>query len=168
TADIDAPRKPATRFARAASLVRRDRATLQIRPWRRLVSCSWTRIRRWRGIFAAPSRGTGTSSGSSARRRTPRKPSAGGGGGRGGGGAAGGGGAERVVGGRGGGGAAPLTPAPPGGGPALPIVALTEPGGRSQASQARAAGAWDYLEPPGDLASERVLSVIANALDRRR
>jgi DNA-binding NtrC family response regulator len=47
-------------------------------------------------------------------------------------------------------------------------VAVTEPGGRSQAAQARAAGAWDYLEPPGDLASERFLTIIANALDRRR
>jgi two-component system, NtrC family, C4-dicarboxylate transport response regulator DctD len=52
--------------------------------------------------------------------------------------------------------------------PDLPVVAVTEPGGRSQAAQARAAGAWDYLEPPGDLASERFLTIIANALDRRR
>jgi two-component system, NtrC family, C4-dicarboxylate transport response regulator DctD len=52
--------------------------------------------------------------------------------------------------------------------PDLPIVAVTEPGGRAQVAQARAAGAWDYLEPPADLASERLLTVVANALDRRR
>jgi DNA-binding NtrC family response regulator len=52
--------------------------------------------------------------------------------------------------------------------PDLPVVAVTEPGGRAQGFQARAAGAWDYLEAPGDLASERLLSVISNALDRRR
>jgi DNA-binding NtrC family response regulator len=52
--------------------------------------------------------------------------------------------------------------------PDLPIVAITEPGARSQVSPARAAGAWDYLDPPADLASERFLIVIANALDRHR
>jgi two-component system response regulator RegA len=52
--------------------------------------------------------------------------------------------------------------------PDLPIVAVTEPGGRTQGFQARAAGAWDYLEAPGDLAPERLLTVLANALDRRR
>lgn len=52
--------------------------------------------------------------------------------------------------------------------PDVPIVAVTEPGGRAQGFQARAAGAWDYLEAPGDLAPERLLTVIANALDRRR
>ena len=41
-------------------------------------------------------------------------------------------------------------------------------GDGSQLSQARAAGAWDYLEAPGDLASDRLLTVLANALDRRR
>ena len=52
--------------------------------------------------------------------------------------------------------------------PDLPVVAVTEPGGRAQGFQVRAAGAWDYLEPPGDLAPERLLTVIAGALDRRR
>jgi two-component system response regulator RegA len=52
--------------------------------------------------------------------------------------------------------------------PDLPVVAVTDPGGRAQVSQFRAAGAWDYLEQPGDLASERLPTVIANALDRRR
>jgi len=52
--------------------------------------------------------------------------------------------------------------------PDLPIVAITEPGARGQVAPARAAGAWDYLEPPGDLASDRFLTVLANALDRRR
>jgi len=52
--------------------------------------------------------------------------------------------------------------------PDLPIVAVTGPDGRAQGFQARTTGAWDYLELPGDLASERLLTVIANALDRRR
>ena len=52
--------------------------------------------------------------------------------------------------------------------PDLPVVAVTEPGGRAQGFQARAAGAWDYLETPGDLGPERLLTVLANVLDRRR
>jgi DNA-binding NtrC family response regulator len=52
--------------------------------------------------------------------------------------------------------------------PDLPVVAVTELGGRAQGFQARAGGAWDYLEAPGDLASERLLTVLANVLDRRR
>jgi DNA-binding NtrC family response regulator len=52
--------------------------------------------------------------------------------------------------------------------PDLPVMAVTEPGGRTRGFQARAAGAWDYLEAPGDLVPERVLTVIQNALDRRR
>lgn len=52
--------------------------------------------------------------------------------------------------------------------PDLPVVAVTEPGGRAQGFQARAAGAWDYLEAPGDLAPERLLTVLLNVLDRRR
>ena len=52
--------------------------------------------------------------------------------------------------------------------PDLPVVAVTEPGERGQGFQARAAGAWDYLEAPGDLAPERLLTVLANVLDRRR
>jgi two-component system response regulator RegA len=52
--------------------------------------------------------------------------------------------------------------------PDLPVVAVTEPGGRAHGFKARAAGAWDYLEPPGDLAPERLVTVLANALDRRR
>ncbi|HWC05246.1 MAG TPA: helix-turn-helix domain-containing protein [Methylomirabilota bacterium] len=52
--------------------------------------------------------------------------------------------------------------------PDLPVVAVTEPGARAQGFQARAAGAWDYLEPPADLVPERLLTVLANALDRRR
>jgi DNA-binding NtrC family response regulator len=52
--------------------------------------------------------------------------------------------------------------------PDLPVVAVTEPGGRAQGFQALGAGAWDYLEPPGDLAPERVLAVIGGVLERRR
>jgi two-component system response regulator RegA len=52
--------------------------------------------------------------------------------------------------------------------PDLPVVAVTDAGARAQGFQARAAGAWDYLEAPGDLAPERLVTVIANALDRRR
>ena len=52
--------------------------------------------------------------------------------------------------------------------PDLPVVAVTDAGGRAQGFQARASGAWDYLEAPGDLTPERLLTVIANALDRRR
>jgi DNA-binding NtrC family response regulator len=52
--------------------------------------------------------------------------------------------------------------------PDFPVVAITESGERARGFQARAAGAWDYLEAPADLAPERLLTVIANALDRRR
>jgi len=52
--------------------------------------------------------------------------------------------------------------------PDLPVVAVTGPGGRAQGFAARAAGAWDYLEPPADLAPERLVTVIAGALERRR
>jgi DNA-binding NtrC family response regulator len=52
--------------------------------------------------------------------------------------------------------------------PDLPVVAVTEPGGRAQGFQAVGARAWDYLEPPGDLLPERLLTVIAGALERRR
>jgi two-component system, response regulator RegA len=52
--------------------------------------------------------------------------------------------------------------------PDLPVVAVTEAGGRAHGFKARAAGAWDYLESPGDLAPERLATVLANALDRRR
>jgi DNA-binding NtrC family response regulator len=48
------------------------------------------------------------------------------------------------------------------------VLVVTAPGGRVHGFQARAAGAWDYLEPPGDLAPERLVTAIANALDRRR
>jgi DNA-binding NtrC family response regulator len=48
------------------------------------------------------------------------------------------------------------------------VVAVTGPGGRAQGFAARAAGAWDYLEPPADLAPERLVTVIAGALERRR
>ena len=48
------------------------------------------------------------------------------------------------------------------------MLVVTAPGGRVHGFQARAAGAWDYLEPPGDLAPERLVTAIANALDRRR
>src|SRR5262249_1873341 len=64
----------------------------------------------------------------------------------------------------GGGGAGPLIADIPGGWPALPVVAVTEPGGRTQGFQARAAGAWDYLETPGDLTPERLVTAVANAL----
>jgi DNA-binding NtrC family response regulator len=47
-------------------------------------------------------------------------------------------------------------------------VAVTEPGGRAQGFQAVGAGAWDYLEPPGDLVPERLLAVLGGALERRR
>jgi two-component system response regulator RegA len=52
--------------------------------------------------------------------------------------------------------------------PDLPVLVVTAPGGRAHGFQARAAGAWDYLEPPGDLAPERLVTAIANALERRR
>jgi DNA-binding NtrC family response regulator len=52
--------------------------------------------------------------------------------------------------------------------PELPLVVVTEPGARAHGFKARAAGAWDYLEAPADLVPERLVSVIANALDRRR
>jgi DNA-binding NtrC family response regulator len=52
--------------------------------------------------------------------------------------------------------------------PDLPVVVVTEPGGRAQGFQAVGNGAWDYLEPPGDLVPERLLTVIAGALERRR
>jgi DNA-binding NtrC family response regulator len=52
--------------------------------------------------------------------------------------------------------------------PDLPVVAVTEPGGRAQGFAARASGAWDYLEPPADLVPERLLTVIAGVLERRR
>ena len=52
--------------------------------------------------------------------------------------------------------------------PDVPVVAVTEPGGRTQGFQALGAGAWDYLEPPGDLLPERLLTVLAGVLERRR
>jgi DNA-binding NtrC family response regulator len=52
--------------------------------------------------------------------------------------------------------------------PDLPVVAVTEPGQRARGFQARTTGAWDYLEAPADLAPERLVTVLANALDRRR
>jgi DNA-binding NtrC family response regulator len=52
--------------------------------------------------------------------------------------------------------------------PDLPVVVVTEPGGRAQGFQAVANGAWDYLEPPGDLVPERLLTVLVGALERRR
>jgi DNA-binding NtrC family response regulator len=52
--------------------------------------------------------------------------------------------------------------------PDLPVVVITAPGGRAEGLASRETGAWDYLEPPDDLASERLLSVIAGVLERRR
>jgi DNA-binding NtrC family response regulator len=52
--------------------------------------------------------------------------------------------------------------------PDLALVAVTGPGGRADGFAARAVGAWDYLEPPDDLRRERLLTVLANALERRR
>jgi DNA-binding NtrC family response regulator len=52
--------------------------------------------------------------------------------------------------------------------PDLPVIAVTAPGGRGEGFAARQAGAWDYLEPPGDLVRERLLSVLASSLDRAR
>ena len=52
--------------------------------------------------------------------------------------------------------------------PDVPVVAVTEPGGRAQGFQMLGAGAWDYLEPPGDLVPERLLTVLGGALERRR
>jgi DNA-binding NtrC family response regulator len=52
--------------------------------------------------------------------------------------------------------------------PDLPVVAVTAPGGRAEGFAARASGAWDYLEAPEDLRRERLLTVLANALERRR
>jgi DNA-binding NtrC family response regulator len=48
------------------------------------------------------------------------------------------------------------------------VVVVTAPGGRAEGFASREAGAWDYLEPPADLAPERLLSVIAGVLERRR
>jgi DNA-binding NtrC family response regulator len=45
---------------------------------------------------------------------------------------------------------------------------VTAAGGRGDGFAARAMGAWDYLEPPGDLGRERLLTVVANALERAR
>jgi DNA-binding NtrC family response regulator len=47
-------------------------------------------------------------------------------------------------------------------------LVLVSLGGRAQGFQAVGARAWDYLEPPGDLLPERLLTVIAGALERRR
>jgi len=52
--------------------------------------------------------------------------------------------------------------------PDLAIVAVTEPGGHAEGVAARAAGAWDFLVPPDDLRRERLATVLANALERRR
>jgi DNA-binding NtrC family response regulator len=52
--------------------------------------------------------------------------------------------------------------------PDLPVVAVTAPGGRAEGFASREAGAWDYLEPPADLSPERLVSVIAGAVERRR
>jgi DNA-binding NtrC family response regulator len=52
--------------------------------------------------------------------------------------------------------------------PDLPVVVVTPPGGRAEGLASREAGAWDYLEPPADLGPERLLSVLAGALERRR
>jgi DNA-binding NtrC family response regulator len=52
--------------------------------------------------------------------------------------------------------------------PDLPVVVVTAPGGRAEGFASREAGAWDYLEPPADLVPERLLSVIAGVLERRR
>ena len=52
--------------------------------------------------------------------------------------------------------------------PDLPVIVVTPPGGRAHGFALRASGAWDYLEPPGDLGPERLVSVIAGALARRR
>jgi DNA-binding NtrC family response regulator len=52
--------------------------------------------------------------------------------------------------------------------PDLPIVVVTRPGGRAEGFASREAGAWDYLEPPADLAPERLVSVVAGVLERGR
>ena len=52
--------------------------------------------------------------------------------------------------------------------PDLPLVVVTAPGGRAEGFAAREGGAWDYLEPPADLAPERLVSVIEGVLERRR
>src|SRR5262245_40695566 len=52
--------------------------------------------------------------------------------------------------------------------PDLPVVVVTAPGGRAEGLASREAGAWDYLEPPIDLSPERLISVVAGALERRR
>jgi two-component system response regulator RegA len=52
--------------------------------------------------------------------------------------------------------------------PELPVVVITAPGGRAEGFASRENGAWDYLEPPGDLTPERLQSVIAGVLERRR
>lgn len=67
---------------------------------------------------------------------------------------------------------------PPGGGaligeiarrwPDVAVIAVTAPGGHAEGAAARAAGAWDYVVPPDDLRRERLATVLANALERRR
>ena len=52
--------------------------------------------------------------------------------------------------------------------PDLPVVVVTAPGGRAEGFQGIGTGAWDYLEPPGDLSSERLVTVLGGALERRR
>ena len=52
--------------------------------------------------------------------------------------------------------------------PDLPVIVVTAPGGRAHGFALRGSGAWDYLEPPGDLGPERLVSVLAGALARRR
>ena len=52
--------------------------------------------------------------------------------------------------------------------PDLPVVVVTPPGGRTEGFASREAGTWDYLEPPTDLSPERLGSVIAGVLERRR
>ena len=52
--------------------------------------------------------------------------------------------------------------------PDLPLVVVTASGGRAEGLAAREVGAWDYLEPPADLAPERLVSVLEGVLERRR
>jgi DNA-binding NtrC family response regulator len=47
------------------------------------------------------------------------------------------------------------------------VVAVTAPGGGAAGFAARASGAWDYLEPPAALGRERLLTTLANAIERR-
>ncbi len=52
--------------------------------------------------------------------------------------------------------------------PGLLTVVITAHGSGSKGFQAREAGAYDFLEKPHDMTPEKILTVVANALERKR